>query len=51
MVPPSPDTVKIADTIKIADTVNRWEFRHMGQFAADYRPSFSELPSAMLRRP
>ena len=30
---------------KIADVANRWGFWHMGQFAADYRRHFGELPS------
>ena len=29
----------------IADTANQWGFWHMGQFAADYRKLFGELPS------
>ena len=29
----------------IADKTNRWGFWHMGQFAADYRRQFGELPS------
>ena len=29
----------------IADVANRWGFWHMGQFAADYRVKFGELPS------
>ena len=35
---------------KVADIANRWSFWHMGQFAADYRNLFGELPSATLRR-
>ena len=35
---------------KIADVANRWEFWHMGQFAADYRHQFGELPSETLQR-
>lgn len=34
---------------RIADIANRWGFWHMGQFAADYRRQFSELPSETLR--
>jgi AraC family ethanolamine operon transcriptional activator len=30
----------------IADVANNWGFWHMGQFAADYRQHFGELPSA-----
>ena len=33
-----------SDTI-VADVANRWGFWHMGQFAADYRRLFGELPS------
>jgi AraC-like DNA-binding protein len=29
----------------VADAANRWGFWHMGQFAADYRRLFGELPS------
>jgi len=36
---------------KIADVANRWGFWHMGQFAADYRRQFGELPSETLKRP
>jgi AraC family ethanolamine operon transcriptional activator len=35
---------------RIADLANRWGFWHMGQFAADYRRLFGELPSETLRR-
>ena len=34
----------------IADVANQQGFWHMGQFAADYRKMFGELPSATLRR-
>ena len=34
----------------IGDIANRWGFWHMGQFAADYKRQFSELPSDTLRR-
>jgi len=34
----------------VADVANRWGFWHMGQFAADYRKAFGELPSATLKR-
>jgi AraC-like DNA-binding protein len=33
------------DRATISDTANRWGFWHMGQFAADYRRLFGELPS------
>ncbi len=33
---------------RIADVANRWGFWHMGQFAADYRRYFGELPSDTL---
>jgi AraC family ethanolamine operon transcriptional activator len=35
------------DTL-IADVANQWGFWHMGQFAADYRQMFGELPSETL---
>ena len=35
---------------KIADIANRYGFWHMGQFAADYRKHFGELPSETARR-
>ena len=35
-------------TAKITDVANRWGFWHMGQFAADYRKHFGELPSDRL---
>ena len=31
--------------VTIADVANRWGFWHMGQFAADYKRLFGELPS------
>jgi AraC family ethanolamine operon transcriptional activator len=34
----------------IADVANSWGFWHMGQFAADYRRHFGELPSETRRR-
>jgi AraC-like DNA-binding protein len=34
----------------VADIANRWGFWHMGQFAADYRVFFGELPSTTLGR-
>ncbi len=39
-----------APVAKIADIANRCDFWHMGQFAADYRRLFGELPSETLRR-
>lgn len=36
---------------KITDVANYWGFWHMGQFAADYRKLFCELPSETLKRP
>ena len=35
---------------RIADIANAWGFWHMGQFAADYRRIFGELPSVTLTR-
>ncbi len=35
-------------TRKIADAANAWGFWHMGQFAADYRKMFGELPGVTL---
>jgi AraC-like DNA-binding protein len=35
---------------KITDIANDWGFWHIGQFAADYRRQFGELPSETLRR-
>jgi AraC-like DNA-binding protein len=42
--------LRVADpgTTKVADVANRWGFWHMGQFAADYRRRFEELPSETL---
>jgi len=36
--------------IRVTDVANRWDFWHMGDFAADYRKLFGELPSETLRR-
>ena len=33
---------------KVANVANRWGFWHLGQFAADYREQFGELPSHTL---
>lgn len=38
-------------TTKIVDVAGRWGFWHMGQFAADYRRLFGELPSETLGGP
>jgi AraC-like DNA-binding protein len=38
------------DHKKVAEVANRWGFWHMGQFAADYRRLFRELPSETLSR-
>jgi len=35
--------------VKVVDAANRWGFWHMGQFAADFRKHFGELPSELLR--
>jgi len=37
-------------TEKVVEIANSWGFWHMGQFAADYRRHFGELPSQTLRR-
>lgn len=37
-------------TAMVTDVANRWGFWHMGQFAADYRRQFGELPSETLKR-
>jgi AraC family ethanolamine operon transcriptional activator len=34
----------------ITDIANDWGFWHMGQFAADYKRQFGELPSETARR-
>jgi AraC-like DNA-binding protein len=34
----------------VTDVANAWGFWHMGQFAADYRKIFGELPSETLNR-
>lgn len=36
---------------KVIDVANHWGFWHMGQFAADYRKLFGELPSETLSKP
>ena len=37
-------------TTRVTDVANLWGFWHMGQFAADYRQRFEELPSETLQR-
>ncbi len=39
------------DLSTVIDIAGQWGFWHMGQFAADYRRHFDELPSETLRRP
>ncbi|WP_159090152.1 helix-turn-helix domain-containing protein [Ruegeria sp. Alg231-54] len=34
----------------VINIANRWGFWHMGQFAADYKKMFGELPSTTLKR-
>ncbi len=36
--------------LRVADVANRWGFWHMGQFAADYKRLFGELPSETKNR-
>ncbi len=36
--------------VRIADIANKWGFWHMGQFAADYRNLFNELPSQTMSK-
>jgi AraC family ethanolamine operon transcriptional activator len=38
------------DLTKVNDVASLWEFWHMGQFAADYRKLFGELPSETLKK-
>jgi AraC family transcriptional regulator, ethanolamine operon transcriptional activator len=38
------------DFTRVNNVANLWGFWHMGQFAADYRKLFDELPSETLRR-
>lgn len=40
---------KCSIRVKVVDIANRWGFWHMGQFAADYRKMFGELPSKTKR--
>ena len=39
------DLVARRRTESIADIANRWDFWHLGKFAADYKLQFGELPS------
>jgi transcriptional regulator GlxA family with amidase domain len=39
-----------ARTTRVTDVANGLGFWHMGQFAADYRQRFGELPSETLQR-
>lgn len=39
-----------APDTSVSEIAARWGFWHMGQFAADYRRQFGELPSETLRR-
>jgi len=41
---------RMGPSATIADIANTWGFWHLGQFAADYRRQFGELPSDTLRR-
>jgi AraC family transcriptional regulator, ethanolamine operon transcriptional activator len=34
----------------VQDIAARWGFWHLGEFSADYKHQFGELPSATLRR-
>ena len=36
--------------VTVSNIANNWGFWHMGQFAADYKRQFGELPSETLRR-
>jgi AraC-like DNA-binding protein len=44
------DLLDAAQESPIADVANRWGFWHMGQFAADYKRLFGELPSGTKSR-
>ena len=37
-------------TTRVTDVANEWGFWHLGQFAADYRRHFGELPSETFER-
>ena len=36
--------------VRVSDVANSWGFWHMGQFAADYRKLFGEMPRTTLKR-
>jgi len=44
------DLRRLGSRSAIADIANHWGFWHMGQFAADYRRQFGELPSETRNR-
>ena len=44
------DLRRASPETSISDVANIWGFWHMGQFAADYRRHFAELPSESRRR-
>jgi len=44
------DLLRSEESVQITDVANRWGFWHLGQFAADYRRQFGELPSETLSR-
>jgi AraC-like DNA-binding protein len=44
------DLGRVGADDSISEIAARWGFWHMGQFAADYRRQFGELPSETLRR-
>lgn len=44
------DLLRADSDVKIVEVGNSWGFWHMGQFAADYRRQFGELPSETLAR-
>ncbi|MBT8438841.1 MAG: helix-turn-helix domain-containing protein [Gammaproteobacteria bacterium] len=39
-----------SQSTSIADIANQWDFWHMGQFAADYKRLFGELPSETVKK-
>ncbi len=42
------DLLTAKQDARVSDIANRWGFWHLGQFAADYRHHFGELPSETL---